>query len=300
MEKIFKVSQNDEGLRLDKFLSLRMVSFSRTRINSLIDQRLVFVDGVIKKPSFQLLADQEIKVMAAEEKAKKVLRLYQFTVKIIYEDEDIIVVDKPEGLTVHPPNEGYAETLVGALLYMKKTLASAEQLRPGVVHRLDKETSGVMVLAKNIKSYDNLISQFKNRTIKKDYLAIVWGKFTKAETEVNLPLGRDKKNRLKMKISLNNSKAAYTKIKLSKKLTDSSLLSIFPHTGRMHQIRVHLKFLGFPIVGDKKYGIKDKYKNMFLHAHGLKFTHPITQKSMSFSSMMPERFKLFIDEHEEQ
>jgi len=224
---------------------------------------------------------------------------YQFTVKIVYEDKDIIVVDKPHGLTVHPPNEGYLKTLVGALLYMQKPLAKTETLRPGVVHRLDKETSGVMVLAKNIKSYESLVSQFKNREVKKEYLAIVWGEFKKEETIVNLPLGRDKKNRLKMKISLNNSKEAYTKIKLSKQLADSSLLSIFPHTGRMHQIRVHLKFLGFPIVGDKKYGLKDKHESMFLHAKSLELSHPTTDKSMSFKSNLPQRFKLFINDHED-
>ena len=179
-----------------------------------------------------------------------------------------------------------------------KKLAKTSPLRPGVVHRLDKETSGVMVLAKNKASYDNLVEQFKARIVKKEYRAIVWGKISKERIAVDLPLGRDSKNRLKMKVNLLKSKKAYTEIEVIKRLKGSTYLLIKPLTGRMHQIRVHLKFLNLSIVGDKKYGVKDSYKDLFLHAKELRFKHPVTAKELRYSSPLPERFERFLKEYE--
>jgi 23S rRNA pseudouridine1911/1915/1917 synthase len=226
------------------------------------------------------------------------LKPFEFAVKIIYEDEDIIVVDKPTGLVVHPPQKGYQKTLVNALIYLKKKLYSpAGSLRPGVVHRLDKETSGVMVLAKNRHSYEGLVSQFKARRITKDYRAVVWGAPQKDKMLVDLPLSRDTKNRLKMKVSFLKAKAASTEITIVEALEGATYLRLRPRTGRMHQIRVHLKFLGLPIVGDKKYGVKDKYQELFLHAADLSFTHPGKPENLSFHSELPERFLNFFREH---
>jgi len=299
-EKIFLVSIQDKGLRLDKFLAAQLKPLSRTKIHSLISKKNVFVDNEVKKSSFCLRTGQQVRVLLEKEE-KNELKPYDFKVKIIYEDKDIIVIDKPSGLVVHPPQKHYYKTLVNALLHFKKQLFSGEHnfLRPGVVHRLDKETSGVMVLAKNRNSYNSLVEQFKERKVKKEYTAIVWGDLKKDKLSVNLPLARDKKNRLKMKVGFHEGKQAYTEIEVFKKLRGSACLLIKPSTGRMHQIRVHLKFLGLPIVGDKKYGIKDNWNGLLLHAGRITFEHPTKGGKLSFSSSLPERFKRFIRENKD-
>ncbi len=296
MKKQLIVGEEDTGQRLDKFLSNQLDSLSRTKINNLIKEGLILVNEQIKKASFIVQQEQQISVILKEE--KKELKPFDFAVKIIYEDDDIIVVDKPSGLVVHPPQEGYHKTLVNVLVHLKKELSSStNDLRPGVVHRLDKETSGVMVLTKNEHSYNSLVSQFKGRTVSKEYRAIVWGKVIKKKMLIDLPLTRDTKNRLKMKVSFLGAKQAHTELEVLTKLEDATYLSLRPRTGRMHQIRVHLKFLGFPIVGDKKYGIKDDYNRLFLHAKELSFSHPKNSKNLKFKSTLPDIFPDFIAEH---
>ena len=296
MEKQLIVGTEYAGQRLDKFLSSRLDSLSRTKIHSLIKEGLVLVDGQVKKASFLIHRKQQISIILKEE--KKELKPFDFAVKIVYEDSDIIVVDKPTGLVVHPPQEGYHKALVNALIYLKKELSSSSSvLRPGVVHRLDKETSGVMVLSKNKYSYQSLVAQFKEKKVIKTYRAIVWGKLKKEKMLIDLPLTRDTRNRLKMKVSFLKAKEAYTEVEVAKALEGSTYLRLRPRTGRMHQIRVHLKFLGFPIVGDKKYGIKDDYKELFLHAEELSFSHPRGTKRLKFHSKLPERFLKFLKEH---
>jgi len=290
------VGEEDAGQRLDKFLSNQLDDLSRTKINTIIKEGLVLVDDQTRKASFIVNRKQQISIILKEEKNE--LKPFDFAVKIIYEDDDIIVIDKPSGLVVHPPQEGYHKTLVNALIHLKKELSySANSLRPGVVHRLDKETSGVMVLTKNEHSYNSLVNQFKERKVFKEYRAIVWGKINKEKMLIDLPLTRDTKNRLKMKVSFLGAKQAYTDLEVLTKLEDSTYLSLRPRTGRMHQIRVHLKFLGFPIVGDKKYGIKDDYKRLFLHAKELSFSHPKNSKILKFKSTLPEIFPNFMTEH---
>ncbi|MDD5583647.1 MAG: RluA family pseudouridine synthase [Candidatus Omnitrophica bacterium] len=296
MEKRFTISKDWSGKRLDIFLQKNLDSFSRTKLNALIKNKKVTVKGVFKKPSYALKENDEIAVTFDEEK-KDLLKPFAFTVKIIYEDPDIIVVDKPTGLTVHPPHVNSQDTLINALLFMGKELSTVSQTRPGVVHRLDKETSGVMVLAKNNFAHLHLIEQFRKRQIKKEYLAICWGKVNKENLTVNLPLARDPKNRLKMKISFTNAKTALTDFSVLKHLRESTLFSIKPFTGRMHQIRVHLKFLEHPIVGDSKYGTNDGYSELLLHAHKLGLYHPREASFMEFTSAMPQRFEKFIEEH---
>jgi len=296
MEKQLIVGKEHAGQRLDKFLSSRLDFLSRTKIHSLIKEGFVLVDGEVRKAGLLIHQKQRISIILKEE--KKELKPFDFTVKIIYEDSDIIVIDKPPGLVVHPPHESCHKTLVNALVYLKKELSSpADALRPGVVHRLDKETSGVMVLVKNEHSYNSLVAQFKERKVSKEYRAIVWGKIKKEKMLIDLPLTRDTKNRLKMKVSFLKAKQARTGLEVLERLEDSTYLSLRPRTGRMHQIRVHLKFLGFPIVGDKKYGIKDDYKELFLHAKELSFVHPRGTKLLKFQSALPDKFSKFIAEH---
>ena len=284
------------GERLDRFLQQNLKSVSRTKFNLLIKEGGVLVNGQLKKPNYRIKEKDIISVEIDEEK-KDVLKPFKFEVNIIYEDSDILVVDKPIDIVVHPPQASVQDTLVNALLYMKKELSSINSRRPGVVHRLDRETSGCLVLAKNNFTHLNLVEQFRERKIKKEYRAIVWGIVNKDRLVADLPLRRDEKNRLKMKVSFLQSKSAYTEFTVKERLYGSTFMSINLLTGRMHQIRVHLKFLGFPIVGDKKYGIKDDYNELFLHAHKLGLYHPRTEKFMEFTSPIPERFTEFIEKH---
>lgn len=294
MIKQIIVSKQGARLRLDKFLSQQLDGISRTKICALIEEKKVCVDGEIKKPSYCLKENQAITLNLNEDnKNKDTLRPYKFDVKIIYEDEDIIIVDKSGGLVVHPPQQGYYRTLVNALLYQKKELSTINLLRRGVVHRLDKETSGVMVLAKNNAAHLNLIDQFKTRKVKKEYWAVCWGIIAQNHLTVDLPLKRDSSNRLKMKVGFSSkSKPAYTELEVIKRLEEFTFVNLKPVTGRMHQIRVHLKFLGYPILGDKKYGLKDTYEELFLHAHSLSFYHPRQGGLLKFESPLPERFKV--------
>jgi len=295
-QNIFTVPEECRGVRLDIFLARSLPCLSRVKIHNLIRQSFVLVNNKVKKPSFSLNTNQIIRILNIPEE-KNILEPYDFPVKIIHEDKDILIVDKPSGLTVHPPQKKYHQTLVNALLYQKKILSSLDPLRPGIVHRLDKETSGLMVVAKNNESHNNLVQQFKQRKINKQYKAIVWGIMNEDSLEINLPVCRDKKNRLKMKVGFLQSKTALTRIKTIKVLKDSTLLSVKPFTGRMHQIRVHLRFLGFPIVGDHKYGKKDTIEHLLLHAEKLEFCHPSNKTHLTFESPLPKRFNDFILSH---
>jgi 23S rRNA pseudouridine1911/1915/1917 synthase len=295
VERTFSVTKDSNNLRLDKFLTKELGFLSRTKISLLINDAKVRVDNKVCKASFRIQEGQTISLIIPETSTE--LKPYNFPLKIIYEDNDIIVIDKPINLVVHPPQINYYKTLVNALVFAKKKLANINTLRPGVVHRLDKETSGVMVLAKTNSAYDGLVQQFQKRLVKKEYLAIVWGNITKKHFWIKLPLTRDPKNRLKMKVGFSRAKEAQTEVIVVNQLKGSCLLSIFPLTGRMHQIRVHLNFLGFPIVGDKKYGIKDEYEQLFLHAKSLSFRHPVNDNFLSFDSSLPQRFSEFIEKY---
>ena len=295
MEKILVVEEKYIGSRLDVFLSRSLPDISRSKIHAIIKDGRAKVNGKVAKPAFFLKAFDKIQ-LSLPEIPKQSLQPYPFEVNIIYEDDDVIVVNKPSGITVHPPHAGCANTLVNALIYMKKELAPVSPLRPGVVHRLDNETSGVMVLAKNSRSYLNLVEQFRQRAVRKEYRAIVWGVMAKEHQVVDMPLARDSRNRLQMKVSFLNSKNACTEINVADRLSDATVLSLKIHTGRMHQIRVHLKFLGYPIAGDRKYGKKDHCGQMLLHAYKLGFNHPSGNDFREFVAPLPERFVKFIED----
>lgn len=288
------VPESSRGLRIDKFLSDNLDSISRTKTHDLIKNGSVLVDGKFKKPSY-LLKGAEIILIEREEEKNLDLKPFEFNVPIIYEDEDILIVDKPAELVVHPLHKDYDKTLVNALLYMKKELSTINVLRRGIVHRLDKATSGVMVLAKNNYTHLNLINQFKERKVNKEYWAFCWGRLKTDRMVIDLPLKRDERDRLKMKVSFCKAKTAYTEVLVKERFNETTLLIIKPLTGRMHQIRVHLRFAGYPIIGDKKYGRKDGYDNLFLHAHKLGFFHPRRGDFLEFESPIPERFKKLIE-----
>ncbi len=291
MKKKFLVANQANGMRLDLFLVDELESLSRNKIKNLIEGGHVTVDGKVKKAKTLLKVNEKVEV-DLDPAAEKKIALYHLEIPIVYEDQDILVVEKPDDLVVHPPSRGYQKTLVNALKGMGKKLSGGGELRPGVVHRLDKETSGLLVLAKRKSAYESLGEQFKKREVQKEYRAIVWGKFKQNSLTVNLPLTRDRKNR-KMKVGMTQSKEAVTKVEVIKRFKDSTLLALKLITGRMHQIRVHLNFLGYPIVGDKKYGKKDGNDRLLLHAHRLEFFHPAHGTFLTFQSSVPQKFLEF-------
>jgi 23S rRNA pseudouridine1911/1915/1917 synthase len=297
MEETLVVSANAAGERLDKFIQSKLNFISRAKINDLIQGGDIKVNGENKKCSYRVKHKDKINIIIEERKV--LLKPFPFKVKIIYEDSDVIVIDKPGGLVVHPPQPAFSRSLINALIYMQRELSTVNPLRPGVVHRLDKETSGVMVLAKNNYSHLNLVNQFKDRKVKKEYRGICWGRIEKDSLTIDLPLARDKKKPVRIKVSFLKSKKAFTVLEVIRRFKDATFLSIIPHTGRMHQIRVHLNFLSHPIVGDKKYGIKDTYKELFLHAYKLGFYHPGKGSFLEFTSPLPLRFKEFIKKRDD-
>jgi len=293
MEHAFKAGEDACGLRLDKFLALKLTSLSRNKLHELIAKGQVFVNSKAQKPSLKLKGNEEIRVVEDEPSAG--IRPFDLDIKIIYEDDSVIVIDKPYGLTVHPANKNMHDTLVNALVGKAKSLSQVDRNRPGVVHRLDKETSGLMVLACNNEAHYNLVNQFRERRVNKLYQAIVWGILPQDTITVDMPLHRDSANRTKMRIGFIGSKDARTDVKVLKRFKDSTYVELKIHTGRMHQIRVHMKFLGYPVVGDLKYGQhKTEYKEMLLHAVKLAFFHPKTGKYLEFNSTLPQRFVDFI------
>jgi len=295
MEHEIKTLDDARGVRLDKFLATKFVSLSRNKLHELITKGKVLVNNKAQKPSFKLRGSEHI--LVSEEEIVSGILPFNFDVKIVYEDDFLIVVDKPYGLTVHPANKNMHDTLVNALVGMGKTLAQVDPNRPGVVHRLDKETSGLMVLAKSNEVHYNLVSQFRERKINKIYQAIVHGVLPQDTMTVDMPLARDSANRTKMKVGFIDSKDARTDIKVLKRFNDATYVELKIHTGRMHQIRVHMKFLGYPIVGDSKYGPrKAEAKEMLLHAVTLSFLHPKTGKLLEFTSTLPQRFIDFMNE----
>lgn len=284
----FIIGPGEAGSRLDRFLVSQLHDFSRSKLSFFIKKGYVSVNDSLKKSSYLLCSGDKVKVEISAESQR--LKPYQFPLSILWEDESILVLNKPQGLVVHPHGKNKEKTAVNALLFAGKSLSGLNQERPGVVHRLDKDTSGVMVFAKNDLAHHNLVCQFKERLVKKEYRALVWGHPKEDFFKIDLPLGRKKKNRLKMEVKFSESRPASTQVTVLLQKKDITYLAVFPETGRTHQIRVHLNFLGLPILGDKKYGRKDSYNNLFLHAYKINLKHPLTGIPLEFRAQIPGRF----------
>lgn len=278
------------GVRLDGYLAEVLPQFSRAYLQKLIEQGRVVVNGRRTKASRRLIADDSIAVelpplppSPAAEPA---------SLHIVYEDEEIIVVDKPAGLTVHPAPWHPDHTLVNALLAHFPALAeSGEGVRPGIVHRLDKNTSGLIVIAKNEPARTALIKQFRSKAVTKGYLVLVKGKAFPRQGVIELPLGRDPRNRKRMAV-VQGGREAVTHYRVERYFGDCSLLEVMPRTGRTHQIRVHLSAVGYPVVGDSTYGVKsDCLPRQFIHAHRLGFRLPSTRQYLEFSSPLPRELR---------
>ncbi|MCK9443508.1 MAG: RluA family pseudouridine synthase [Tissierellaceae bacterium] len=284
----------DEGERLDVFLSKELDEVSRTYIQKLIKEKLVFVNNKTRKSSHLVEEGDHIIVKFPKPKVLQVLA-EDIPLDIVYEDNDLVVVNKPQGLVVHPAPGNYTGTLVNGLLFHIDKLSSINGIiRPGIVHRLDKDTSGLLIVAKSDKAHRILSELLKNKEINRTYLALVHGLIKQNEDTINLPIGRSSADRKKMAVTYKNSKEAITDYKVLSRYDNYSLIEVSLKTGRTHQIRVHMAHINHPIVGDPVYS---RRKNEFgldkqmLHAYKLGFLHPVSKDYLEFEIELPRYFK---------
>ncbi len=297
--KKFEVGINQKGNRLDKAVTMFDNSISRTMIQKMLSDNKILVNGQVKKASYKVEEKDIIQIEEIELK-ETTLKPENIPIDILYEDNDMIVVNKPKGLVVHPANGNEDGTLVNAIMNICKDSLSGigGVVRPGIVHRLDKDTSGVLMIAKNDKAHINLSNQIKNREVKKIYIALVRGKIAENEASIDMPIGRSTKDRKKMAVT-RNGKQAITHFKVLKRYNQYTLLQIKIDTGRTHQIRVHMAEIGHPVVGDIVYS---NGKNPFgvvgqmLHAKSIEFKHPITNNDMKIEAPIPEYFEKILEE----
>ena len=299
-----KVNEENVGKRIDSFIPMVQEDISRSMVQKLIEQKNIKVNGKETKHSYKLKLNDEIEIFVPE--AKEIdLKAQDIPLNVIYEDNDIIVINKPKGMVVHPANGNPDGTLVNAVMNLCKDSLSGigGEIRPGIVHRLDKDTSGAIIVAKNDKAHIALSEQLKNHEVKKTYLALVRGIIKENEATINMPIARSKKDRKKMDVD-KNGKEAITHFKvLGRYKNKYTLLQINLETGRTHQIRVHLSHIGYPIIGDEVYSNGKNEWNVIgqcLHAWKLEFIHPITGKKISLEAEIPEYLKNIIKELEEE
>ncbi len=293
MEK-YIVEKNDENKRLDAYVSQINNKITRNAAQRLIEENHILVNSKQQKVSYKVKMGDIITIEQPTPKEIE-LKAENIPIDIIYEDDNIIVVNKPKGMVVHPANGNPNGTLVNAIMAICKDSLSGigGEIRPGIVHRLDKDTSGLLIIAKNDEAHVNMSEQIKNHEVKKTYIALVRGVIKENEATIDMPIGRSQSDRKKMVVN-KNGKNAVTHIKVLKRYEKYTLLEINIETGRTHQIRVHLSHIGYPIVGDYTYS---NGKNEFgiigqcLHAKRLEFKHPITQKEMKLEAPLPKYFE---------
>lgn len=295
------VDENDKKKRLDKFLQEKDLNITRSYIKTLIEEGYVKVNEEKVKSGYSLKKDDVIDITIKEDETCDI-KPENIPLDIVYEDDDIIIVNKPKGMVVHPANGNYTGTLVNALMYSHKDKLSSinGSIRPGIVHRIDKDTSGILVVAKNDEAHKKLSSIFKVHDIKREYIALVKGIVKEDRLDINLPIGRSAKDRKKMAVTNKNSREAITHIEVLERFYASNvtLVKATLETGRTHQIRVHMSYMNHPIVGDEVYGKKDpkfKVTGQMLHAKLLGFKHPTTNEYVEFESEIPEYFKDILD-----
>jgi 23S rRNA pseudouridine1911/1915/1917 synthase len=306
----FIVEENENNLRVDVLINKREPLISRTRIkNLIIKEKLKLNDEVIKSPSKKVLTGNKVSLLIPEPEEAS-LKPYDFKLEVVHEDEDLLIINKPAGIIMHPGAGNFDQTIVNALIHYNKDSLSniGDELRPGIVHRIDKNTSGLIIIAKNNKTHENLSKQFSDHTITRVYQLLIWGKLRPSSGRIDTYIVRSSKNRQLMEVSNSKGKQAITNYKTvevfeNNKTPTLSLVECKLETGRTHQIRVHMSHMGNSIVGDDKY--KKKYKKLknidmnlesliskldrqFLHAKTLGFVHPKTNEKMVFSSILPQ------------
>ncbi len=280
----------DRVERLDHFLATQLPAFSRARLQALVKSGHITLNGAPARPSVKLRVGDEVIVTEPPLEPAEV-SAQDIPLSVLFEDDDLVVIDKPAGLVVHPAAGHRDGTLVNALLHHCEELSGIGGVeRPGIVHRLDKETSGCLVAAKNDLTHRSLAEQFAGREVTKVYLALAAGRFRWKSGEITEPIGRHRANRQKMGVD-ERGKAAHTVWRVLSELPCGTLVECTLHTGRTHQIRVHLKHLGHPVLGDEIYGKRAGFTRQMLHAWKLGFTHPRTGERMNFQSLIPPDFR---------
>ena len=288
-----KLIVNESGIRLDKYVASNS-EFSRELITKMINDGFIFVNDSQVKQSYKVKENDEIVIDETYKIDTEIIPV-KMDLDIIYEDDDLIVINKPSGLTVHPGNGNYDNTLVNGLMYYTNHLSDiGGDVRPGIVHRLDKDTSGLMLVAKSNKAHQILADDFKNKRVYREYYALLVGKFPSNTAHIDAPIGRSKVDFNRMEV-LEGGKEARTNLKVLKRFRDYTLVSVVLETGRTHQIRVHTSYIGYPVFNDPVYTKKECTNfGQFLHSKKIKFIHPISKKELEFEIDLPIEFSSFI------
>ncbi len=293
----------EEHIRIDKYL-IEKLNYSRSKIQRMIENNAILVNKHSIKNSYMLSINDEITVV---EDYQEELDIIPENIKldIFYEDDYLLVVNKPSGMVVHPANGNYQKTLVNALMYhCNQNLSSVGgTIRPGIVHRIDKDTSGLLLVAKTDEVHNDLSKQISEKTVLRKYVALVQGIIKEDTATIDAPIGRDKNNRKKMCVTSENSKDAVTHLKVLERYTNATLIECILETGITHQIRVHLSYINHPVVNDPVYGYKrmdDKEFGQMLHAKTIGFIHPVTRKYLEFTAEVPEKFKEILKKYQEE
>ncbi len=289
-----KIDEANRGLRLDIYLTRNLPDIpSRTFVQRLIEEDGVFVNGRILKANYKVSLGDAIEVTISEAGELTSIKPQNIALDIFYEDDDLLIINKPVGLCVHPGAGQKEGTMANALVYHFQNLSDVGgNLRPGIVHRLDQETSGLILIAKNNNAHAALSRQFEERRVQKCYVALVKGIVDFDEGIINAPIGRHPRDREKQAVYNFDGREAETIYKVMKRFKNTTLVALFPQTGRTHQLRVHMAHIGHPIMGDEKYGRQNKFPRLALHARVLGFYHPATEKYLEFSSLIPPEFFL--------
>ena len=294
----YTVTFKENGERLDKAVALLNSELSRSFITKLIDEGKITINGKVEKPSFKVKENDEINIEEIVD-TKSDIKEEDIPLDVVYEDDDILVINKPQGMVVHPANGHYSGTLVNALMFMEDSLSSINGvIRPGIVHRIDKDTSGLLCVAKNDNAHHFLAEQLKDHTMAREYMALVRGVIKENSGTVDMPIGRDKNNRQKMAV-VKDGKPSTTHFAVVERFANHTLIKCQLVSGRTHQIRVHMSAIGYPVEGDPLYAGKnyDKlYKDgQLLVAYKLKLIHPKTKKEMVFEIPLPEYFEKVLE-----
>lgn len=292
MKYHWKVELEQSGVRIDKFIKEQLSDLSRSRIQNLIDLEYVHLNDMACKSNTKVKENDEIDLMMPKDEELRV-EAEDMQLDIRYEDEDVIVINKPKGIVVHPAIGHHSGTLVNGLMYACKDLSGINGvLRPGIVHRIDKDTSGLLIVAKNDHAHRSLVEQLQNKTMHRLYYALVHGVITHEFGTIDAPIGRDPKERQNMTVTSNHSKEAKTHFKVIERFHKFTLVECRLETGRTHQIRVHMQYIGHPVAGDPKYSYRKPYVNngQLLHAHQLSFIQPSTKEEITVHAELPKEF----------
>lgn len=294
----YEVTEEEDGLRLDQYIAGRCMDLSRSYIQKLIKESRVTINKNIQTKTKTAVQESDIVNVSLPDPKELEIKPQDIPLDILYEDNDVLVVNKPKGMVVHPAPGHYEDTLVNAVLYHCRDNLSGINgvLRPGIVHRIDKDTTGALIVCKNDKAHQKIADQLRAHTITRSYRAIVYNNFSEDEGMINVPIGRHPTNRKKRMVTEKNSKEAITHYKVLDHLNHKfNYIECRLETGRTHQIRVHMSHIGHPLLGDEVYGpVNSKFKNLqgqTLHAATIGFIHPTTEEYMEFSAPLPDYFE---------